>query len=255
METPSPQPPHQTTLALKLDWRVVSALLLVIIGAMLWLWKPWAAKTPTKTITVRGEAIIEHEPDLFRFQPIYQDTDKTKLTATGNTVVAEFKKLGVKDADIKTDVSSYDNKPVPLDSSAGSSANISTIYPRPGTATATYTIIATVGTKDLAQKVADYLATTGATGQATPQADFTKSTRTKLDLQARAKASDDAKAKAKASAGGLDAKVGKVVSISESGYGIMPLEGVATDLKSSAASSGPTIQPGTGEVTYSFTVV
>ena len=120
-----------------------------------------------------------------------------------------------------------------------------------------HTITATVTDKALAQGVSDYLATTKATGQVTPNAVFTKDTQTKLDLSARSKASDDAKAKATATAKQLDARVGRVVKISDITspwiYATDSSGGV-TMPQSTKSSGGPTIQPGTNDVTYSFTV-
>lgn len=242
--TPSSSPSSHTTLRLTLDWRVVSAVLLAVVVVMLVLWQPWAAKAAAKTITVRGEATIERVPDLFRFQPSYQHADVNKVTETGNTAVTKLKELGVKDADIKTTVSAATSKP-------DGGPEILIYPPR---STSTYTINLTVNSKDLAQKVADYLASSGATGLITPQPDFSKATRAQLDLEARKKASADAKAKAQVMAEQLGGRLGKVVKISEDGgYGIMPSEGRAVEADKSTASS-PTIQPGTNQVTYSFSV-
>lgn len=235
-----------TTLQLKLDWRLVSAGLLIVIAVMVALWQPWRG-VASRTVTVRGEATIEQAPDRFTFYASYQDTDKDKLTDKGNQVVAALKKLGVKSDDIQTSLSL-----------AGTDGKETLIYPRMPYQS-TYAVTLSVGTLELAQKVADYLATTNATGQITPQAGFSKATQAKLDLQARKLAGDDAKAKAQVSADQFGARLGRVTKITEdSGYGLYP-----ADARSSAevakpttdVASSPVLQPGTSQVTYVFTVV
>src|SRR4051812_30005539 len=118
--TPPTVPSTKTTLQVTFDWRLVVAVLLVIIGAMLVMWKPWQAAAPAKTVTVRGEATIKGVPDEFQFQPYYEDADIQKATAAGNDAVAKLKALGVADADIKTTVQSADNqgKPEPASNSS-----------------------------------------------------------------------------------------------------------------------------------------
>lgn len=236
----------KTSFRLTLDWRVVSAILFASLIIAIGLWQPWR-RTSTKTITVTGQATVEQAPDLFRFQPMFQDSDSAKLSATGNAAVAKLKSLGVKDADIKTNVTTATQP------RATPTAEAKLYQSEP-----TYTIDFTVTDKALAQKATDYLAASGATGLITPQADFQKATRTKLDRAAREQASADAKDKAKVMAGQLGVKLGKVTKISEGGGGIMPLSAgraVANDLSvSSSAASTPVIQPGTNEVAYSFSV-
>jgi uncharacterized protein YggE len=236
----------ETTLQLRLDWRVISGVLLTAIIVMLYLWQPWRPAA-TKTITVRGEATVSAVPDSFAFSPLYQDTDLAKVTATGNAVVAHLKQLGVKEADIKTSVSAADKTAVEPQSMPPVDRYV---------AKSTYSITATVPSQELAQKVADYLATTGATGQITPQASFSKATRTKLDLDARSAASDDAKRKAEVTAKQFGAKLGRVSKITEDGgYGIYPTMGRDSVASAGANGSSPVVSPGTNDMTYSFTVV
>lgn len=243
----------KTSLTLSLDWRFVSAALLFIILVMLGLWRPWLAGAAANTISVRGEATVKAAPDSFQFQPVFQDEDVKKVTATGNEAVVQLKKLGVKDADIKTSVSAAPNATNPEKPTDSSSSRPPDYY----YSQSSYVITATVYDKAVAQKIADYLATSGAGGQITPMSSFSKETRAKLDLEARSKASKDAKQKAEAMAKELGLKVGKVVKISEEGgYGIYALDARESIAPSKGSvSSGPTIEPGTDEVNYVFTVV
>jgi uncharacterized protein YggE len=250
----APTPTSNPALQLSLSWRTLALLLLVVVAVIIYLWKPWTKPAATRTITVQGEATITAIPDKYQFQAIFENADLKLVTATGNEAIAQLKKLGVKDSDIKTSISSSASSGI----MKPDQANESLIYPRPTASNPTYSITATVHDKALAQKVSDYLATTPATGEVTPTASFEKATATKLDLNARAKASDDAKSKAAVTAKQLGAKVGKVIKISDDGYGgIYPTDsaqGTSMSSKSVAAPAGPTVQPGTNEVNYSFTV-
>jgi len=257
--TQPPVPKEKPAIRISLSWRTLALLLLVVIAAMTYFWKPWEQSGTVRTISVQGQATVSAVPDKYQFQPIFSGTDIKAVTAVGNEAVAQLKKLGVKDVDIKTTIfASSDPKPIPLGATspqiAVSEPN-GMPYPIPNDST--YTITATVTDKALAQGVSDYLATTKATGQVTPNAVFTKDTQTKLDLSARSKASDDAKAKATATAKQLDARVGRVVKISDITspwiYATDSSGGV-TMPQSTKSSGGPTIQPGTNDVTYSFTV-
>ncbi len=249
--TPSPTPTNKPALQLSLSWRTLTILLLAVIAAMTFAWKPWTKPTAARTITVQGEATITAVPDKYDFQPTFAGADLKAVTATGNEAVARLKKLGVKDTDIKTAISSAGTmNPDPAYESP-------LMYPRPTSNTSTYTITLTVRDKTLAQKVSDYLATTPATGQVTPSASFNKDTAAKLDLDARSKASDNAKSKATVTAKQLGAHLGKVITISDvSNGGIYPMTGTEGTMppQPAKAAAGPTVQPGTNEVNYSFTV-
>jgi uncharacterized protein YggE len=238
--------PHTSKISLTFDWRIICGLLFVIIGVMLYFWQPWHNTSATKTITIHGEATVQHEPDQFTFNVSYEDADSNQLNAKGNAVVAKLKDLGVKSADIKTSASA---------TSGNKELLIYPSRPVPGS-NATYNVTAVVTTKDLAQKVEDYLNTTDPTGEVTPQTGFSKATAAKLDLDARREASADAKAKATVMAGQFGAKLGKVTKISEdNGYAYPLAYGTAGAANDSVKSVAPTLQPGSDEVTYSFTVV
>lgn len=240
-------------LKLNLDLRLISAALLLIIIAMIALWRPWsAAAVSDRTITVTGDSKITAEPDEFVFMPSYEfkNADKTaalsELTKKSDEIVAELKKLGVASSKIKINSDGYDYKNYFFDDSSDQF---------------TYTLrpTVTVGSRDLAQKVQDYLTTTTPSGQVSPQAGFSKTLQKVLEGKARDEATKDARSKADQSAKNLGFKVGKVKSFDDgsSSGGIQPLYAtsalVAED--SRASTSSLAVQPGENDINYSVTVV
>ncbi len=202
-------------------------LLVVVLGLLLWS-QPWnksSASSATRKITVTGEATIESAPDEYMFYPYFEATGKDKdalkdtLTTKANDAITKLKELGVKDDDMKLDLSSFDNWYWAKDEE--------------GTATASITIKIT--DKDLTQKIQDYLLTTDAKGQQTPQASFSKDKQKELDSQVTDKAIEDAKKKAEQQASKLGAKVGKVIEVGQSSGPITP---VAMDSGSLTVSAG-----------------
>jgi uncharacterized protein YggE len=242
----------KSKLTVSLDYRIISVVLLVIVIAMIFIWKPWAATaTGARTVDVTGDATITAKPDQFVFYPAYevQNADKAaalaELTKKSDEIVAKLKDLGVADSKIKTSTSGYDY-PVYYEKESG-------------TPTYTLQLTVTVGTNELAQKVQDYLVGTSPTGAVSPQASFSDATRKKLESQARDNATKDARAKADQMAKNLGFKVGKVKTVQDgNGFGgYAPLaEGrnmttmIAEDTKSSLS-----VQPGENDLTYSVTVV
>lgn len=236
-------------LSISFDLRIVVAILLVIIIAMVAIWRPWSAKTTgDRTITVSGEATVKAEPDEYVFYPSYQfknadkDTALDELTKKSNTIVAELKKLGVEDSRIKTDSSGYGDYPV-----SGKPETNRTTY--------TLSVTVTVGNKELAQKVQNYLVTTSPAGAVTPQPTFSDAKRKQLENQARDAATKDARAKADQSAENLGFKIGKVKQVSDgSGLGgVFPLSSGAALEDSSRRQL--TLQPGENDLNYSVTVI
>lgn len=224
---------------------IVNVVLLVVIVAMLLIWQPW--NTPTdRTITVTGEATVLAEPDEYAFTPSYQftntnkDTALAELTKKQEEVVAKTKELGVSDDQIKTNSSGYD-----------------LYFREEGSDELTYTLslTITVGNRDLAQKVQDYLLTTGPTGSVSPQATFSDNRRKELETQARDQATQDARSKVDQSAKNLGFSVGKVKEVSDgSGFGVFPVDDRAVSAEEKAAQQ-LTIQPGQNELNYTVTVV
>jgi uncharacterized protein YggE len=232
---------------LSFDFRVVTVILLVVIAVMLFIWKPWDSGISDRTIEVTGESTVTATPDEFIFYPTYQfeNADKTaalaELSKKSDEIVAELKKLGVKDEDIKTNSSGYDYSYMPTESKD---------------ATYTLQLTVTVDDQELAQKVQDYLVTTSPTGSVSPQPTFSDAKRKELEAQARDQATKDARAKADQSAENLGFKVGKVKSVSDSTASwVIPYGSRATTTDLVAPEASMTIQPGENDLPYSVTVV
>lgn len=242
-----------THLNLRLDYRILCGALLVIIVAMLALWKPWHAAPSTKdrTVTVTGQASLHAAPNEFVFSPMYQfkNSDKQaavqELTAKSSSIVAGLKKLGVAASKIQTNANSW-------------------AYPSYDNTdnTATYTLNLTVTVTDndaLVQKVEDYLVGSSPTGALTPSASFSTEKQKALQANARNKAIQDAKAKAGQSASNLGFALGAVKSVDDSngfGGGIYPMTAKTTTLDAIGGSvdSSLAVQPGENTLNYSVTV-
>lgn len=246
--------PGKTKLNLAIDLRTVVGVLLVVIAAMLLLWKPWnGVSSDDRTVTVSGEASLSAEPDEYVFYPSYQfkhadkDTALGALTKKSDIIVAELKKLGVEDKNIKTN-------------SGGSDYPVSR-EPDSNETTYTLTLTVTAGSRDLAQKIQDYLLTTSPTGAVSPQPSFSDAKRQELETKARDQATKAARAKADQSAKNLGFSLGKVKSVTDgTGFGdIIPLDARSSSPSSGAAEDKPTtqltLQPGQNDLTYSVTVV
>lgn len=242
-------------ITLKLTWTTVIISVLVATNvASILVWKPWQEKVSAeRKITMSGEAVLKTEPDEFILSPYFEFTnaDRAKATeqlaAQSTTVTAKLKELGVTEAQIKSSTSGYDRfyNTIPGD-------------PTANTLQLQYTI--TLGSKDLAQKVQDYLLTMQPKGQLSPIPQFSESKKRQLETQAREEAMNDAKQKAEKTAKQLDAKVGKALQVSDgAGYGMPPIAmsgAVTMDARAaevSAASSVP-VQVGQDEFRFSVTV-
>ena len=238
--------PKQVTI--KLSWSFLCALLVITNVITIFLWKPWnTSSAATRKVTVSGQATIKAVPDEYVLSPYFEFTnaDRTKATAEliglSTTTTAKLKELGVKDEQIKSNTNGYDkySYSMPVDNTTN-------------TLQLQYTI--TVNDKDLAQKIQDYLLTLKPKGQISPQAQFSEGKKKELEDRARTTAIDDAKGKAQKSASQLNAKVGKVIAISEgNSYGGPITYGTAEmSLKSSDASVP--VQVGQNDFSYSVSV-
>jgi len=239
-----------TKINLSFDYRWIVGFLIVVIGVMLILWKPWNAQisADSRTVKVSGEAKLTAVPDEFVFNPTYQfknadrDVALNELSKKSDEIVKKLKDLGVADNKIKTNSDGYDYP----------------IYQSDEESTPTYTLrlTVTVGNKDLAQKVQDYLVSTSPTGAVSPQANFSDSKRGELESQARDQATKQARAKAEQSAKNLGFKLGAVKSV-EDGVGfdkVFPMMGRGSAEMDTAQDTQLQIQPGENDLSYSVTV-
>jgi len=192
---------------LSIDYRVISLVLFLVLAVCVFLWKPWApTAATTRKITVSGTATVKGIPDEYQMNPYYEFTglhakNVTDATAMSDQVTAKLKELGVKDSEISSNTNAYD-KYAPN----GAETNDETLQ-------LSYTI--KLSSKDKAQKVQDYFLTTTAKGQFSPYATFSQNKQKELDGQARSNAIVDAKARAQKTASEVDAKIGKVVTVSD----------------------------------------
>jgi uncharacterized protein YggE len=243
---------HEPTKSLKLnlDYRIISVALLAIIILMLALWKPWTSTTTSnRTIDVTGQATISARPDEFTFYPYYEFKNDDKkaaleqMTAKSNEVVAELKKLGVADKDIKTNSDGWAYPTARLEGQE---------------TTTTYTLRLTITThkEDLTQKIQDYLVTTTPTGSVSPQATFSESKLKELQDKARDEATKNARSKAEQSAKNLGFKLTAVKSVNDAaGFGgVYPLSEKMYAADSVTSSPSLAIQPGENDLPYSVTV-
>lgn len=245
---------NKNKLNLSLDYKVIAVLLLVVILAMMAMWRPWSARAGSdeRTISVTGEAKVMAEPDEYVFYPNYEfrGPDKTaalsEMTKKNGELVSKLKSLGVEESKIKTNSNGYDGRPYHVD---GNSMEV----------TYNLSLNVRVEQRELAQKVQDYLLTTNPTGSVSPQATFSDSKKKQLEQDARDKATREARAKADQSAKNLGFKVGSVKSVEDgTGFGIypMPEKGVSKAMPAlDSSSSQLSVQPGENELTYSVTVV
>lgn len=226
-------------------------LLIAVVGLLLWS-KPWdqgSSASQKRTIKVSGQATLEAEPDEYVFSPYYtakgndKDALKAELNEKANAAVAKLKELGVEDKNIKVDSSSYDYWFV----SEGEEGNLN------------ISLQVTVDNKELAQKVQDFFTTQSLEGQLTPQAIFSDQKRKELDAQAVDEATQDAKKKAEAQAKLLDAKLGKVITVDQSGDMGLPIAyGMAASapevrMEDAKISSLP-VMPGQNEYTKTISI-
>jgi uncharacterized protein len=233
------------TVTISWAWIGAYALLTAILGLNIY---NLTTNTEQRSITVEGTATIKAEPDSFAFYPQFEiaEADQAKakaaLTAKGNEVVGKLKDLGLKDRDIKLDASQYDNYPKPVMGTPEIDRAQNTVL----------SMTITVENKAMAQKVQDYLNSTNAKGQLTPQPAFSEAKREALTREAEAKAIEDARRKGDAMAKNLGAKRGKVITINNPQNASVPLPAIARD--SASSSSSLPIQPGTNDFAYHISI-
>lgn len=237
-------------LNLSLDMRWIIVALVLVIVVMLALWRPWSQPAADgRTIQVTGEAKLTAEPDEFVFYPSYQfknadrDAGLSELSKKSDEIVAKLKSLGVTDRGIKT---SADGNRYPMYFDDTSSKD--TTY--------TLQLTITVGGRELAQKVQDYLVSTSPLGTVSPQPTFSDSKRKQLEAQARDQATKEARAKADQSARNLGFKVGKVKSVTDgAGFGgVVPLAVSGAAEKATDSTARLNVQPGENDLNYTVSV-
>lgn len=234
------------TFTINWAWTGIYLILIAILGLNIY---SVYNKGEDRSITVEGMTTIKAEPDSFVFYPQFEiaETDASKvkeaLAAKSTEVINKLKELGLKDKDIQLNASQYD------DYTMKGSPDVATSDVTPQQTTASMTI--TVSDKALAQKVQDYLGTTDATGQLTPQATFSEEKLQKLTTEAEAKAITNAKEKADTLVKNLDAKRGKVITVNPVDS---PIAYPMMESNDSSARSSLPIQPGTNEFTYRVSV-
>jgi uncharacterized protein YggE len=244
---PTSKNKQKISLQFSLNYKIIAIILAVALVATIAMWRPWVRDATNRTISVTGESIVTAETDEYTFSPSWELTAATEqealtLTTTkSNEVVAELKKLGVAEEDIKV-------------TGNGSSGMY---YPESTTTNPTYylSIQAVVKDKDTAQKVQDYLITTSPTGAVTPYGSFSENKQNELESQARDEATADARAKADQTAKNLGFKVGKVKTVSDlqPGYAIMATDGLMAG-SSIEKGSAMAVQTGSNNLNYSVTV-
>lgn len=240
---------NSSSFTVSINLKLLCIILLLVIAGMLALWRPWEGNAATRSLTIAGEASISAEPDEFQFSPsfIAKGTDLEKLKsdtdAKANTVFKDIKALGVDESDIVINSSSngyynYENDD--------------------GEQTVSAYVQIKVKNKTLAQKVQDYLATSGAEGQLTSYPTFSKEKAKKLENEGREKAIANARSKAESTARTLKVQIGKVISFKDQTEQIYyPLDlsdSVSKDGASSARETLP-VTPGRQEVTYRVQVI
>lgn len=231
-----------------IDLRVVIAILVLIILAMIAMWRPWEVKDPDRTIVVTGQSTLKAAPDEFVFYPAYdfKNTNKqtalSELTKKSDDIVSKVKALGVEENSIKINSDGYDYP----------------IYRNNDTSVPVYTLRLTItaGNKELAQKVQDYLVTTSPTGAVSPQATFSDAKRKELESKARDEATKDARSKAEQSAKNLGFGLSSVKNVNDgAGFGgVTPFARDGDTAASAPETQKLTVQPGENDLSYSVTV-
>lgn len=221
----------------KLDYKIVAIVVLVVILLLVVLWHPWIRTytANTRTVEVTGSATVKSTPDEFVFYPTYTsaNSDKqaavTELAKKSDDIVAKLKTLGVTDEMIKTNSSSSDGKYM-----------LTAMYPMPGDSSNTLQITVTVNSRELAQKVQDYLGTTGPTAAVSPTPSFSAAKQKQLQSQARDQAAKDAKNQAEQMAKNLGFKLGPVKTVEDgAGGGFVGRGGIMPMTFNASAAGAP----------------
>ena len=228
-------------ITLTLSWKLLSIILALLLVGLTIYTKPW--ETPisnARTIKIDGEVSIKRVPDSFIFNPSFEADSQQAINDKTNEVVAKVKELGLGDAGIQTQISSYEN--YGMDGPDG-----------PFTPTLYLTL--SVEDKDLAQKIQDYLASAGAVGSISPTVGFTRATQKALKDEATAKAVEDAKKRGESTAQNLGVKLGRVITVNEpENMDVYPIAAYDSSFAEGSSKSSLPINAGESEYNYKIEV-
>ncbi|MBP7760822.1 SIMPL domain-containing protein [Candidatus Saccharibacteria bacterium] len=240
------------SVTLRFDYRWLIGMLLLVIAVMVLMWRPWEPRydKDSRTVEATGEMTIKAVPDEFAFYPVYNFKNSDKAVALADSskkndeVVKKLKELGVSDNKIKSSVNGYQD-----------------VY-MTGTNSGEYvysvSLTVTLTDKDVAQKVQNYLVSTGPEGGVSPQPTFSEAKRKELEKTARDGASKDARKKAEQLVSNLGGRLGDVKSITDgNGFGgIIPMYATAAGAADKDVSSITplALQPGENELMYTVSV-
>ncbi len=112
----SEQQSGSQSISIKLDLRVVVVVLLLVIGAMLFMWKPWqeSNSATTRKITISGDATIDAVPDEYRLYPYFERTNsdqkvaQEELNTLAQEIIAKAKEFGLSEDDVTLNSDAYD---------------------------------------------------------------------------------------------------------------------------------------------------
>lgn len=210
------------------------------------------------TITVTGEAETQHSNQIASFQATVQETNPDRETAIQvvnqqmEQVIARLKEFGIAEADLKTENLSVYEIDVPDESLMGVR-----YYPMPPTSSETEwqaSNMVSITLRDLsrASELATLLASMERVSMSGPS--FMVDDTSGVDQQLLEEAMQDARQKAEFLLSGTNQKLGKIVSISESGY-TQPMPFYREMSAASAMDSAVPVEPGSQTVYQTVVVV
>ncbi len=220
-----------------LSWKLLSLVLMILLVGLVIYTRVWEGRnTATRTISIKGDASIKRAPDSFVFNPTFEAENQQAINDLTKKVVGEVKALGLGDAGIQTQVSNYENFKDGIEPTV-----------------VTYSVYMTLSVEDkeLAQKIQDYLASSGAKGTISPTTGFTKETKKQLVDEATAIAVEDAKKRAESTAGNVGAKLGKVIKVDTADDDSRIEYALAYD---SMMVAGETLPINAGETEFNYSV-
>ncbi len=226
---------------------IVSIIALVAALAILALSKYDA--DDKNTISVSGNSQIMVSPDqaaIYANVNTEANTSKeaqSKNSETSDRVIAALKQAGVKQEDIETTNYYLSKKTV---------WNPLTQRPEDQGYILSHTMKITTRNLDTVGNLVDTAVNSGANGIERISFELQNETALNAKNQALIKASDDAREKAQSLADSLGLKLGKVASVQESNYRLVPFEYAPSDL---AKTESTQIMPQKVDVTSSVTVV